>query len=196
MITNSTEHFFKNVSKTLETLDLKKIDLLIERLLFLKNNFGRIFFIGIGGSAANCSHAVNDFRKLCNIDSICPLDNVSELSARINDEGWETSLVESLKTSRITKKDIIFIMSVGGGNIERNVSVNLIKCIDYALEKQIDIAGIVGRDGGYTYKNGNYVIKIPCIDDKLITPIVESYQALVWHCIVSDERLKSNPTKW
>ena len=196
MITNSTEHFFKNVSKTLETLDLKKIDLLIERLLLLKNNFGRIFFIGIGGSAANCSHAVNDFRKLCNIDSICPLDNVSELSARINDEGWETSLVESLKASRITKKDIIFIMSVGGGNIERNVSVNLIKCIDYALEKQIDIAGIVGRDGGYTYKNGNYVIKIPCIDDKLITPIVESYQALVWHCIVSDERLKSNPTKW
>ena len=170
--------------------------MLIERLLLLKNNFGRIFFIGIGGSAANCSHAVNDFRKLCNIDSICPLDNISELSARINDEGWETSLVESLKASRISKKDIIFIMSVGGGNLEKNVSVNLIKCIDYALENNIDIAGIVGRDGGYTFVNGQYVIKIQCFDDKLITPIVESYQALVWHCIVSDKRLKSNPTKW
>ena len=196
MTIDNTEHFFNNVSKTLNNLDLKEIDKLIERLLVLKKELGRIFFIGVGGSAANCSHAVNDFRKLCNIDSICPLDNISELSARINDEGWETSLVESLKASRISNKDIIFIMSVGGGNLEKNVSVNLIKCIDYALENNIDIAGIVGRDGGYTFVNGQYVIKIQCFDDKLITPIVESYQALVWHCIVSDKRLKSNPTKW
>ncbi len=196
MTIDNTEHFFNHVSKTLNNLDLKEIDKLIERLLVLKKELGRIFFIGVGGSAANCSHAVNDFRKLCNIDSICPLDNISELSARINDEGWETSLVESLKASRISKKDIIFIMSVGGGNLEKNVSVNLIKCIDYALENNIDIAGIVGRDGGYTFVNGQYVIKIQCFDDKLITPIVESYQALVWHCIVSDKRLKSNPTKW
>ena len=196
MTIDNTEYFFNNVSKTLNNLDLKEIDKLIERLLVLKKELGRIFFIGVGGSAANCSHAVNDFRKLCNIDSICPLDNISELSARINDEGWETSLVESLKASRISKKDIIFIMSVGGGNLEKNVSVNLIKCIDYALENNIDIAGIVGRDGGYTFVNGQYVIKIQCFDDKLITPIVESYQALVWHCIVSDKRLKSNPTKW
>ncbi len=196
MNTNNTEFFFQNASNSIKLLDLKKIDTLIDRLLILKKNLGRIFFIGVGGSAANCSHAVNDFRKLCNIDSLCPLDNVSELSARINDEGWDSSLIESLKVSRISKNDIIFIMSVGGGNAEKNVSVNLIKCIDYARENKIDVAGIVGRDGGYTFQNGQYVIKIPCENKDLVTPTVEAFQALVWHCIVTDKRLKSNPTKW
>ena len=196
MTAKDIEFYFKNVSNSLGALDFQNIDKLVERLVVLKNNLGRIFFIGIGGSAANCSHAVNDFRKLCNIDSLCPLDNISELSARINDDGWETSLIESLKTSRISKNDLIFVMSVGGGNIEKKVSMNLVKSIEYCVDNQIDIAGIVGRDGGYTYLNGQYVIKVPCFEDELVTPIVESFQALVWHCIVSDKRLKSNPTKW
>lgn len=195
-MTKFSKKYAQDISSIAKIIDTNKIEKLVSELVKIKKKRGRIFFIGVGGSAGNCSHAVNDFRKLCNIDSLCPLDNISELSARINDEGWETSLIESLKTSRISKNDLIFVMSVGGGNIEKNVSMNLVKSIEYCVDNQIDIAGIVGRDGGYTYLNGQYVIKVPCFEDELVTPIVESFQALVWHCIVSDKRLKSNPTKW
>tara|TARA_B100001964_G_C14110937_1_gene543785 strand:- start:226 stop:807 length:582 start_codon:yes stop_codon:yes gene_type:complete len=188
--------YFENVSKISKLIDLNLIEDLVQEIKKLKNNKGRIFFIGVGGSAANCSHAVNDFRKLCLIESYCPLDNVSELTARINDEGWETSILNWLKVSNFDKNDAIFIMSVGGGNISKNVSVNLIEAMNLSLQIGAKIFGIVGRDGGYLKQKGNNVILIPNTDEDLITPLAESFQAVVWHSIVSHPELQINKTKW
>ena len=157
---------------------------------------GRIFFLGVGGSAANSSHAVNDFRKLCNIESYTPTDNVSELTARINDEGWDTSLSNWLKVSKLNKNDAIFIMSVGGGNLKKKVSVNLINAIKYAKKNKSKIFGIVGKKDGYTRINANVSILIPNVNNKLITPHTEAFQAVVWHCLVSHPLLQVHKTKW
>ena len=142
------------------------------------------------------SNAVNDFRKLCGIESYAPTDNVSELTARINDDGWDVALAAWLKASRLKENDAIFILSVGGGNLEKNVSVNLIKAIDYAKEKNAKVFGIVGRDGGYTKKTGDNVIVVPVVDEKLVTPHSEAFQAVVWHCLVSSPILQIQATKW
>ncbi len=188
--------YFDIVSQISSIIDVEKINIICSELNTLRENNGRLFFLGVGGSAANCSHAVNDFRKLCNIESYTATDNVSELTARINDDGWDGSFVEYLKSSNIKSKDAIFILSVGGGNTEKNVSVNLINAINYCKKIGSKIFGIVGKDGGYTFKNGDNILLVPDLDKKLTTPLAESFQAVVWHCIVSNPLLQLNSTKW
>jgi D-sedoheptulose 7-phosphate isomerase len=188
--------YFNSVVKISKSIDFYQIDKLIDILLTIRVNNGRLFFLGVGGSAANASHAINDFRKLCGIECYSPLDNVSELTARINDEGWESALVEWLKISKLNSNDAIFILSVGGGNIEENVSVNLIKAVNYAKDVNSKILGIVGRDGGYTKIHGDQVILIPTVEEHLVTPLSESFQSIIWHSIVSNPKLQINKTKW
>ncbi len=177
-------------------IDRSQVQDVINCIKKIKDKNGRIFFLGAGGSAGNASHAVNDFRKLCNIESYAPTDNVSELSARVNDEGWETVFSEWLKVSRLRENDLLFIFSVGGGNKEKSVSVNLIHAIDYAKNIGSKVVGIVGRDGGYTYKNSNACVLIPNINTKSVTPHAEAFQAVVWHLIISHPDIKVNQTKW
>lgn len=193
---NHIRNFFNQVSLISNLIDKRKIDLLVKNILNIKKKSARIFFLGVGGSAGNASHAVNDFRKLCNIECYAPTDNVSELTAIINDEGWDYSFVNWLKVSKLKKNDAIFIFSVGGGNKKKKISTNLIKAIDYAKQKKAKVLGVVGREDGYTFKKGDVVISIPQIDKKLITPHSEAFQATVWHCLVSDPRLQSKKTKW
>jgi|TARA_B110000259_G_scaffold29183_1_gene31314 D-sedoheptulose 7-phosphate isomerase len=188
--------FFKEISKISKTIDIKKIDKMVIELSKVRKRNGRVFCIGIGGSAANCSHLVNDLRKLCLIDAITPMDNTSELTARINDDGWNTSILNSLKVSQITSNDIIFVLSVGGGSLERKISLSIVSVVKHCLKNQIKVIGIVGKKNGYTYKNGNFVVSIPVETSSLVTPISESFQSIVWHSIVSDPRLQLHKTKW
>ena len=191
-----TRKYFKDISLISSKIDTVKIDKLAISLKKVRDNKGRIFFLGVGGSAGNCSHAVNDFRKLCNIESYTPTDNVFEFSARINDEGWNSAFANWLKVSNLSSKDCVFIMSVGGGNSKKKVSVNIIEAVKYAKSVKSKIFGIVGSNGGYTGQNSNVCIKIPLVDIKFITPYTEAFQAVVWHCIVSHPLLKQNKTKW
>ena len=191
-----SETFLNNIKTISDQININDINNLANQLKKLREKKGRIFFLGVGGSAANCSHAVNDFRKLCNIESYSITDNVSELTARINDEGWDTSLEEWLKVSNLSKDDAIFVLSVGGGNIEKKVSVNIIKAIKYATSIGSNVFGIVGRDGGYLKKNSSNVILIPNINNELVTPLSESFQSIIWHCLVSNPLLQTSPTKW
>jgi len=193
---NFINDYFSKVSLISNKMISKEIDDLINQLVLLKKRKGRLFFLGVGGSAGNASHAVNDFRKLCNIESYSPTDNVSELTARINDEGWESSFVNWLKVSKINKKDSIFIFSVGGGNKKKNISTNLIKAIDYSKRKKIKVFGVIGKNDGYAKKKGDNVIVIPEIDKKMVTPFSEAFQAVVWHCLISHPFLQENNTKW
>ena len=195
-MSDHTTKYFEAVSEILNKIDHKKIDRIAKALSNLRENKGRLFFLGVGGSAANCSHAVNDFRKLCKIEAYSAIDNVSELTARINDEGWDSSFEEYLKSSNINKNDAIFILSVGGGDLEKNVSVNLINAVKYSKSINCRVFGIVGRNGGYTFRNGDDVLVIPSINESLTTPLTESYQAIVWHCLVSNPLLQLKPTKW
>tara|TARA_B110000503_G_C7108765_1_gene397152 strand:- start:229 stop:810 length:582 start_codon:yes stop_codon:yes gene_type:complete len=189
-------NFFKVFFEVSKLIDIDSINKLIEQIVIIKNNKGRIFFIGVGGSAANASHAVNDFRKICEIECYSPLDNVSELTARINDEGWDSSIARWLQISNITSRDAIFILSVGGGDIKKKISLNLVSAIKFAKKMKSQVFGIVSNKGGYLKKNGDHVIYVPTIEVDLITPIAESYQAVIWHCIVSHPDLKKNKTKW
>jgi D-sedoheptulose 7-phosphate isomerase len=162
----------------------------------LRDNDGRLFFLGVGGSAANCSHAVNDFRKIAGIEAYAPTDNVSELTARTNDEGWQTVFSQWLRTSRLRARDMICVFSVGGGNAEKNVSPNIVEALNYAREVGCRIVGIVGRDGGYTAKLADACVIIPTVNPETVTPHSEAFQAVVWHLLVSHPRLKLNQTKW
>jgi D-sedoheptulose 7-phosphate isomerase len=191
-----TISFFKKAKEVIEKIDKKKISNIARELASLRKKKGRIFFIGVGGSAGNCTHAVNDFRKLCEIESYSPSDNSSELTARINDEGWETCYSEWLKISKLTKNDCLFIMSVGGGDIKKNISVNIINSVKYAQKIKCKIFGIVGKKNGFTAKSSKKVIVIPNVEEKLITPLTEGFQAIVWHCLVSDPILQKKKTKW
>ena len=193
---NHIRAYFDQVKRISDLIDKNKIEQLVSIISRIKKRNGRIFFLGIGGSAANSSHAVNDFRKLCEIEYYCPTDNVSEFFARINDEGWDSSFLEWLKISRLNKKDGIFIFSVGGGNLKKKVSVNLIKSINYAKKIGSVILGVVSRDGGYTKKYGDTVIVFPIISKNLITPHAEAFQAVIWHCLVSHPLLQTKKTKW
>tara|TARA_Y100000590_G_C15457420_1_gene915146 strand:+ start:145 stop:747 length:603 start_codon:yes stop_codon:yes gene_type:complete len=177
-------------------IDKKKIEKIIDLILKIKEENGRIFFLGVGGSAANSSHAVNDFRKLLGIECYAPTDNVSELTARTNDEGWNSIFVEWLKVSKLTRKDLLFIFSVGGGSIDKNISPNLVKALEYGKKTGCKITGIVGRDGGYTAKVSDECIVIPTVNKNTITPHTEAFQAVIWHLIVSHPKLKSKETKW
>ena len=188
--------YLDEVKFVIENLEKKKIQKIIIEISKIKKNSGRIFFLGVGGSAGNCSHAVNDFRKLCNIESYAPTDNVSELTARTNDEGWETIFVEWLKVSNFNIRDAIFIFSVGGGNKKKKVSQNLIHAIDFVKKKRGKIFSIVGRSDGYAFKKSDISILIKSKDKNLITPISESFQSIIWHLIVSHPQLKINKTKW
>ena len=188
--------FSDEIKYSLDNVAEQDLNSLIRVLASIKKNKGRVFFIGVGGSAANCSHAVNDFRKLCEIETYSVADNVSELTARTNDEGWASVFSESLKINNIGNQDAIFVLSVGGGNLSRNISANIVNAIKYAKTKKTKILGIVGRDGGYTYKNGNEVIIIKCKNNKLITPITETFQSLLLHYLVSNPLLQSKKTKW
>lgn len=188
--------FFQLAKKICENIDFAKIDKMANLLKKTRDNNGRIFFLGVGGSAGNCSHAVNDFRKLCNIESYTPIDNVSELTARINDEGWDSSFVEWLKISKLNRRDVIFIFSVGGGNLKKKVSVNLVKAIQFAKIRSAKILGIVGKKDGFASKKANISLLIPSQNKKLVTPLAESFQAVVWHCLVSHPILQKNNTKW
>lgn len=188
--------FLKSILDITNQIDHKKIDMLALEIFKIRKNYGRLFFLGVGGSAANCSHAVNDFRKICNIESYSPLDNVAELTARINDEGWNSSLSEWLKVSRLKKKDGIFIFSVGGGNKSKNVSVNLISAIDYAKKIGSKVFGVIGKKTGYLNQVGDLTILIPEVDVKKVTPLSEAYQAIIWHCLVSHPTLQVKKNKW
>ena len=196
MISSHVNKYFKLIPKLIDKIDLSQIEKAISHLKKVKKNKGRIFFIGVGGSAGNCSHAVNDFRKICNIESYTPTDNVSELTARINDDGWNSSFRKWLEISKLNSKDILFIFSVGGGNLKKKISINLIEAIKLAKKKKSKILGIVGRDGGYAAKNSDTIIIIPNIDNKLVTPYSESFQSVVWHCLVTHPTLQSNKMKW
>ena len=193
---NFSSNFMREVSEIAGILDYELIEKMSEELSNLRKRGGRLFLLGVGGSAANASHAVNDFRKLCGIETYSPTDNVSELTARTNDEGWETVFSEWLKTSRLSDKDMLLILSVGGGNLEKNISTNLIYALDFAIERKATIIGIVGRDGGYVKKIGKYVLVIPTVNKERVTPHSEAFQAVVWHCLVSHPDLQINATKW
>ena len=188
--------FFNGAAEIAKQIDIEALERLTSQIKIIKKNKGRIFFLGVGGSAGNCSHAVNDFRKLCNIECYSPLDNVSELTARINDEGWDSSLKKWLEISKLNSKDGIFIFSVGGGDKKRNISTNLIEAANYAIKKKAKVFGIIGRKKGYVKKIGNNVILIPEIKSSLITPYSEAFQAVVWHALVSHPKLQSTKTKW
>ena len=179
-----------------QSLDRAAIESMAGALAELRQAGGRLFFIGAGGSAGNCSHAVNDFRKLCGIEAYAPTDNVSELTARTNDEGWETVFAAWLVTSKLSNKDGVFVFSVGGGDLERNVSPNIVRALDLAKSRGAKVFGVVGRDGGYTKKVGDHVIVIPTVDPALVTPHTEAFHAVVWHCLVSHPKLQQSPTKW
>ena len=188
--------FFDEVVKVARQIDLAAIETLCGELASLRDRNGRLFILGVGGSAGNAGHAVNDFRKLCGIEAYAPTDNVSELTARTNDEGWPTVFSEWLKVSRANAKDAILIFSVGGGNMEKNVSPNIVSAIGVAKERGLRVLGVVGRDGGYTKKVGDCVVVIPTVEESRVTPHAEAFQALVWHCLVSHPKLQKNATKW
>ncbi len=189
----------KHVDETIAILgqiDLDAIERMADLLAGIKKEGGRIFFLGVGGSAGNCSHAVNDFRKIVGIECYAPTDNVSELTARTNDEGWATIFVEWLKTSRLSNRDGIFIFSVGGGNLEKNISPNLVLALQHAKAVGAKVTGVVGRDGGYTAKVADVCVIVPTVNPETITPHSEAFQAVIWHLLVSHPKLKYNQTKW
>jgi len=180
----------------LQQLDVNAIEKVLSVLQGIKASGGRLFFLGVGGSAANCSHAVNDFRKLAGMECYAPTDNVSELTARINDDGWESTFVEWLKVSRLDHQDCVFVLSVGGGDIDKNVSPNLVAAVRYAKTVGAKVAGIVGRDGGYTAQVADACVIIPTVNPNSVTPHAEAFQALVWHLLVSHPALKTQAAKW
>ncbi len=183
-------------AKILEMLDVDAIQGMVESLLLLRSAGGRLFILGVGGGAAHASHAVNDFRKLTGIEAYAPTDNVSELTARINDEGWESSFVEWLRGSRLNEKDMIFVISVGGGNKAHNVSPNIVSALDYAKSVGSKVVGIVGRDGGYTARVADACVVIPTVNNSTVTPHTEAFQAVVWHLLVSHPALQRKTAKW
>lgn len=191
-----TRAHLNEAKQIIDGLDAAVLERMVNLLVQARTSGGRLFFLGVGGSAGNCSHAVNDFRKIVGIEAYAPTDNVSELTARTNDEGWETVFVEWLKVSCLRPNDVVFVFSVGGGNLEKNVSPNLVRALQYAKEVGATILGVVGRDGGYTAKVGNAVCIIPTVNPEAITPHSEAFQAVVWHLLVSHPALKARQTKW
>jgi D-sedoheptulose 7-phosphate isomerase len=191
-----TQQHLDEAAAIIEKLDVDAIERTAGLLSDLRVRHGRLFLLGVGGSAANCSHAVNDFRKICGIEAYAPTDNVSELTARTNDEGWASVFIEWLKISRLTPNDMLFVLSVGGGNREKNVSPNLVAALEYGKETGAKICGIVGRDGGYTAKVADACVIIPTVNPQNVTPHTEAFQAVVWHLLVSHPMLKAAETKW
>jgi D-sedoheptulose 7-phosphate isomerase len=190
------EEYFAETGQISERIDYEMIERIAEGLADLRARGGRLFLLGVGGSAANCSHAVNDFRKLCGIEAYTPVDNVAELTARTNDEGWETVFAAWLRVSRASNNDAIFVFSVGGGSAANNISVNIVRAVDEAKRKGLRIYGVVGRDGGYTKQMGDAVLVIPTVNPQRVTPHTEAFHAVAWHCLVSHPKLQLGDTKW
>ena len=191
-----TEQHLYEASEILGKFDVAAIERTANLLAETRQRGGRLFLLGVGGSAANCSHAVNDFRKICGFEAYAPTDNVSELTARTNDEGWASVFVEWLKVSRLRKEDCVFVFSVGGGNVEKNVSPNLVSALQHAQQVGATILGVVGRDGGYTAQVADACVIVPTVNPSNVTPHTEAFQAVVWHLLVSHPALKVAQTKW
>jgi D-sedoheptulose 7-phosphate isomerase len=191
-----TEKHLNEARQIIESIDAEAIEDMVKFLAQVRTNGGRLFFLGVGGSAGNCSHAVNDFRKIVGVESYAPTDNVSELTARTNDDGWDTVFVEWLKTSRLNEKDAVFVFSVGGGDLKKNVSPNLVRALQYAKAMGAGITGVVGRDGGFTATVADVCVIVPTVNSETITPHAEAFQAVVWHLLVSHPGLKVSETKW
>jgi D-sedoheptulose 7-phosphate isomerase len=190
------DDYLRDVKSIAELLDRAAIEKMIDILIDIREKKGRLFFLGVGGGAGNAGHAVNDFRKIAGIESYSPTDNVSELTARINDNGWENSFTGWLKSSNLNSKDGVFVFSVGGGNREKNVSVNLVQALEYARNVKVKILGIVGRDGGYTGKIADVCLIIPTVDTGTVSPHTEAFQSVIWHLIVSHPRIRTAEMKW
>lgn len=191
-----TDNFLSEIKSIVEKLDNTVVEKMAKILVDIRNNQGRVFFIGSGGGAGHASHAVCDFRKLCNIESYAAYDNVSELTARVNDEGWDSTILNWLKVSNLNSKDCLFVFSVGGGSADKNISNNIVKAVQYIKEKGGKVVGVVGKDGGFTKEAGDAVVVIPTINENHITPLTEGFQAVIWHLLVSHPLLQINPTKW
>ena len=188
--------YLDQVGQVAARLDRGAITRLVDLLGGVRESGGRLFILGVGGSAGNASHAVNDFRKIVGLEAYAPTDNVSELTARINDEGWDTAYANWLKASRLVPRDVVLIFSVGGGDAERNISVNLVRAIEYAKAAGARVGGIVGRDGGFTAKMADACVIVPTVDPATVTPHSEAFQAVIWHLLVSHPRLQAAPAKW
>jgi D-sedoheptulose 7-phosphate isomerase len=195
-MTSYTEHYLNETIQVVEQLDRSAIDRMIQLFVEMREKGGRLFILGVGGSAGNASHAVNDFRKIAGLEAYAPTDNVSELTARINDDGWDTAFARWLEGSRLGVKDLVFVLSVGGGHREMNVSVNLVKALEYAKEVGAKICGVVGRDGGFTAEVADACAIVPTISAHSVTPLAESFQAVIWHLIVSHPDVQVGETKW
>jgi D-sedoheptulose 7-phosphate isomerase len=193
---NYTSQYLEEAVQILRTLDPTCIEAIIDVLLEVRRQEGRVFFLGVGGGAGHASHAVNDFRKIAGFECYAPTDNVSELTARINDDGWDTSYVNWLRGSRLNEYDAVFVFSVGGGDPDRNISANLVAALKYARTVSAKICGIVGRDGGYTAQVADACIIVPVVNPESITPHTESFQCVLWHLLVSHPKLKISEMKW
>lgn len=191
-----SQQHLADTAKIAAQLDPAVCERAVELLVAVRERKGRLFILGVGGSAANASHAVNDFRKIAGLECYAPTDNVSELTARTNDEGWNTVFAEWLRGSRLNERDALLIFSVGGGNLEKNISANLVAGLQLAKQRGASVLGIVGRDGGYTAQVADVMILIPTVNSATITPHTEAFQAVVWHLLVSHPKLKIGPTKW
>ena len=191
-----TTEYIAEAGEVLHRLDPAAIDRMVELLVELRRRGGRLFILGVGGSAGNASHAVNDFRKICGIEAYTPTDNVSELTARVNDDGWETSFARWLEVSRLGERDAVLVFSVGGGDLERNISPNLVRALEHAKRAGATVCGIVGRDGGYTAKVADACVIVPTIRAQTVTPHAEAFQAVIWHLLVSHPSLQAAPMKW
>lgn len=191
-----TTSYLDEAVEIIRQLDRTQIDAMVRIIVGVRAGGGRLFFLGVGGSAGNCSHAVNDFRKIAGIEAYAPTDNVSELTARINDDGWDTVFANWLLGSRLGSKDAVFIFSVGGGNLEKNVSPNLVRALELAQQVGAKVIGVVGRDGGYTAKVADACVIVPVVNPGTITPHTEAFHAVVWHLIVTHPELKAHEMKW
>ncbi len=191
-----TKGYIEETHRVTDGLDQGVIERMIRSLVALREQGGRLFFLGVGGGAGNATHAVNDFRKICGIESYTPTDNISELSARINDDGWDSAFANWLKGSRLNNRDGVFVFSVGGGNPEKNISMNLVKALEYSKERGAKIFGVVGRDGGYTARVADACVIVPTVNPETVTPHTEAFQAVVWHLLVSHPAMKINEMKW
>lgn len=188
--------YIKECIEICHSIDSDEIEKMASLINSIRSNNGRIFFLGVGGGAGHASHAVNDFRKICNIESYAPTDNVSELTARVNDDGWDTCYVNWLKGSNLSKNDLLFVFSVGGGNLKKNISVNILKSLELAKNIGAKVCGVVGRDGGYTKQVADVCIVVPTVNEKNVTPHTEAFQAVVWHLLVAHPLLLANEMKW
>lgn len=188
--------YLKEATEILARLDVAAIQKLVDLLVDLRARQGRLFVLGVGGSAGNASHAVNDFRKIVGIEAYAPTDNVSELTARVNDDGWESVFARWLEVSRLSERDMVLVLSVGGGDLERNVSPNLVRALQYAKQRRATVCGVVGRDGGYTAKVADACVVVPTVNPATVTPHTESFQPMIWHLLVSHPSLQAAPMKW